>query len=663
MTVATEGTDGFKRFMRSANKYGFKVKVLGMGKEWRGRDVKNSADGGHKVNLLRNELTKYKNDKNLLIMFTESHDVVLTDGPDAVRERFAKFDARVVFSADAFCWPDTTLKDKYPPVKPNEKRYLNSRGFIGYAPDLYQIVHYNALKDDGDDQSYYTSIFLDRLLGVQWNIKLDTKSNIFQNLHGSLGDVKLKYLGTHSFLYNSATATTPVVVNGNGPVEVRTEFNRVANYLADGWTTSSGCLSCQEDRFTLHGFKMYALPTILMGLFVEQPTPFIREFFRRIAALNYPKRKIGLFIHNKEELHIKDVARFLDKHSKEYRSVTHISPFSNIGNAVARNLGLEKCVEQNCQYYFSVDSVAQLTDPDTLNTLIGQNRTIISPMLSIPRTLASNFWGTLNEEGFYALSEDYMDLVEARKRGLWNVPFLMSAILIKGSLVDKLRAAHVSTARITPAMAFCQRARDLGYFMFVTNQQRHGHLINADNFETHHVHNDLYNLFENPHDWHLRYLHENYSVVLMENVQAVQDPHNEGLYVRFPTVDLDMRDVEFDRHWLFILAGAVRRSFVVFGSTPEIQFSRINIIVRYRPDEQAYLGPHDINAAFTVNIALNAAGVDFQGGGLRFTRYDCAINSTRKGWMLLHPGRLTHHHERLRVTNGTRYILISNVSL
>ncbi len=50
-----------------------------------------------------------------------------------------------------------------------------------------------------------------------------------------------------------------------------------------------------------------------------------------------------------------------------------------------------------------------------------------------------------------------------------------------------------------------------------------------------------------------------------------------------------------------------------------------------------------------------------QGGGCRFERYNCNVTSTRKGWMMMHPGRLTHLHEGLRVTKGTRYIQISFV--
>jgi hypothetical protein len=45
----------------------------------------------------------------------------------------------------------------------------------------------------------------------------------------------------------------------------------------------------------------------------------------------------------------------------------------------------------------------------------------------------------------------------------------------------------------------------------------------------------------------------------------------------------------------------------------------------------------------------------------RFLRYNCSITGTKKGWMLLHPGRLTHYHEGLRTVAGTRYIMVSFV--
>lgn len=54
-------------------------------------------------------------------------------------------------------------------------------------------------------------------------------------------------------------------------------------------------------------------------------------------------------------------------------------------------------------------------------------------------------------------------------------------------------------------------------FMYVSNRVDFGHLINAENFETHHVNNELYQIFENRWDWEQRYIHENYSESLNPN--------------------------------------------------------------------------------------------------------------------------------------------------
>ena len=36
-----------------------------------------------------------------------------------------------------------------------------------------------------------------------------------------------------------------------------------------------------------------------------------------------------------------------------------------------------------------------------------------------------------------------------------------------------------------------------GHFMYVSNLHEYGRLIKPDNFETHHLHNDIFNIFEN----------------------------------------------------------------------------------------------------------------------------------------------------------------------
>ena len=59
---------------------------------------------------------------------------------------------------------------------------------------------------------------------------------------------------------------------------------------------------------------------------------------------------------------------------------------------------------------------------------------------------------------------------------------------------------------------------------------------------------------------------------------------------------------------------------------------------------------------------MNRRGIDFQGGGVRYVRYNCSVLDHEVGWSLIFPGRLTHLHEGLPVTSGTRYITVSFIN-
>ena len=45
--------------------------VVGMHQPWKGGDVLYHPGGGHKINLLKESLAEYKDDENLVIMFTD----------------------------------------------------------------------------------------------------------------------------------------------------------------------------------------------------------------------------------------------------------------------------------------------------------------------------------------------------------------------------------------------------------------------------------------------------------------------------------------------------------------------------------------------------------------------------------------------------------------
>lgn len=163
------------------------------------------------------------------------------------------------------------------------------------------------------------------------------------------------------------------------------------------------------------------------------------------------------------------------------------------------------------------------------------------------------------------------------------------------------------------------------------------------------------------------------------------DARLEGGKENVPTVDIHMKQVGWQEHWLHFLNLFVMpmqqkifpgyyssvsnrnqklfdtkivKFFVFYCQPPKAPLS---FVVRYRIGEQEFLKPHNDASTYTINIALNKPDIDFLGGGCRFVRRNCSVQSTRKGWVTLHPGRLTHLHEGLKITNGTRYIMVSFV--
>ena len=234
----------------------------------------NFPGGGYKVNLLKEALKPYKSDSNRIVLFSDSYDVIFLADLSSILEKFKKSGARVLFGAELFCWPDSNLKQSYPPVESNGYKYLNSGMFIGYASNIYDILISSPLKDDDDDQLFYTKVFLKAEMRAKHGIKLDNKAEIFQNLHGLTSDVSLELIGEGlTVLLNKKFNTHPSLVHGNGPS--KTILNNYGNYLAEAFSDGS-CRTCLENNVPdekLENFK------IIVAFFIEQPTPFLRVSF------------------------------------------------------------------------------------------------------------------------------------------------------------------------------------------------------------------------------------------------------------------------------------------------------------------------------------------------------------------------------------------------
>ncbi|XP_061664656.1 multifunctional procollagen lysine hydroxylase and glycosyltransferase LH3 isoform X1 [Syngnathoides biaculeatus] len=698
ITAATEETDGFLRFMRTAREFNYTVKVLGLGEEWKGGDVARTVGGGQKVRWLKKELLKHSEREDLVVLFVDSYDVVFASGPEELLYKFLRLGHRVLFSAEGFCWPDQRLAPKYPAVH-SGKRYLNSGGFMGFAPEVNTMVQQWKLKDDDDDQLFYTKIYLDRTQRTKLNMTLDHRSRIFQNLNGAVDEVVLKFERAKVRVRNVAYDTLPVVIHGNGPTKL--QLNYLANYVPTAWTYEEGCGICDDDLLFFDEIDQQDMPLVHVAVFIHHATPFMEDFLERLTALNYPLARLHLFIHNNVVYHERHIHQFWQRHRALFPDAVLIGPEENLQEDRARKMAVEACrKDSRCDYYFSIDSDVVLTNPDTLRILMEENKSVIAPMLSKPGKLWSNFWGALSAEGYYSRSEDYIEIVQGKRIGLWNVPYMSQAYLVKGSVLrSKLSKVNLyEDPNLDPDMAFCRRVREQGVFMFVSNRDDFGRLVSSNNFNTSRLHPDMWQIFDNPLDWRAKYIHENYSKIFEDQKSFVEQPcpdvywfpafsekmcddlvetmedygewsggkHRDerlaGGYENVPTVDIHMNQIGFEKEWLKFLKEYIApiTEKLYPGYSPKAQ-AIMNFVVRYRPDEQPSLRPHHDSSTFTINIALNSKDVDYQGGGCRFLRYDCKVESPRKGWSFMHPGRLTHYHEGLPTTSGTRYIMVSFV--
>ena len=69
---------------------------------------------------------------------------------------------------------------------------------MGYAPELWQILNSGEITNDADDQRFYTKVYLDTEKRQQLQIKLDHRSDLFQNLNGAESDIELRFSGMNS---------------------------------------------------------------------------------------------------------------------------------------------------------------------------------------------------------------------------------------------------------------------------------------------------------------------------------------------------------------------------------------------------------------------------------------------------------------------------------
>lgn len=149
-----------------------------------------------------------------VVMFIDGYDVLVDAGADAILKEFDAIIGgrpKILFAAEAVCFPDKHLADSYPKVT-SPYKYLNGGGYMATVGVLRDALDRHMKLDDPkfhaiDDQREWTRVFLSTDA-----IVLDNDARVFLCLKDAEDHVRQTDRGW----FNVATQSYPLVFHGNG---------------------------------------------------------------------------------------------------------------------------------------------------------------------------------------------------------------------------------------------------------------------------------------------------------------------------------------------------------------------------------------------------------------------------------------------------------------
>ncbi|XP_068096230.1 procollagen galactosyltransferase 2 isoform X2 [Hyperolius riggenbachi] len=239
-------------------------------------------------------------------------------------------------------------------------------------------------------------------------------------------------------------------------------------------------------------------PSVLIAIIARNSAHTLPYFLDCIDKLDYPKNRIAIWAatdHNIDNTTavlrewLKNVQQLY--HFVEWRPMSdpqsytdefgpkHWPPSRFAHVMKLRQAALRTAREKWSDYIFYIDVDNFLTNPQALNLLIEENKTVVAPMLE-SRTLYSNFWCGMTPQGYYKRTPDYILIREWKKTGCFPVPMIHSTMLIdlrkEASLQLQFFPPHEDfTWSFDDIIVFAFSCRQAGIQMFLCNKEHYGY--------------------------------------------------------------------------------------------------------------------------------------------------------------------------------------------
>lgn len=618
---------GTETLMRSAKTFGY---------SWLA--IRRTHDRIHDLLHLREKLSAMPAGR--IVLLTRSNRSVLQVGCAALVERWQTFNTTVLVAAKSG-GPDAVA-------------------MIGTSQSLAFIIS-SFVAFDSDDHALQSRMW-QREADV--SVRVDHSGLLFQNMTNL---DKTLWSCKHPHYAFERDGHLPAFVYG----DASNSFVSLSNYAAAAFRPFYG--------FTRHVRQTVVLRRIAIGLFIGK-SAFRREFLQSVRALEVSDFD-ELFTHrlpNAEALLLGDSWKRHELRDDDDEST-------------AKSIFLELAHERQCDFALLLDSDVILMRSDLVTELTQWNKSIVSAHSQRYRSLWSNYWTGMTPDGWYERSFDTVDLYQRKRVGLFQVTFARAIVLVRRDVFPFLSSSYRRNSGKGHDLArrVAVDALHVGVPMYVDNRHEFGRLLASEEaLNPSSEHPELFESERDPDLWAARFLVEPVSAdSVFEEVcpdafgaRFFSDEFCESLiaeaekcdcwssgahddtrlrsgYENVPTQDIHLVQIGWASQWASILNQFIQphiRKF--YTGVSLLRPVSLAFVVRYSMFGQRKLEPHNDASHVTTTVVLNSA---FEGGGVYFTRYNCTHVSREPGFLLMHPGRVTHNHEAHAITNGTRYVLVS----
>lgn len=240
-------------------------------------------------------------------------------------------------------------------------------------------------------------------------------------------------------------------------------------------------------------------PTVVIAIIARNAAHSLPYYFGALERLNYPKDRVSIWAatdHNSDNTTavLKEWLTVMQKyyHYVEWRPMDQ--PISYAGEfgpkhwpnsryeyvMKLKQAALNFARKRWADYILYADTDNILTNPETLNLLIAENKSVIAPMLD-SQGAYSNFWCGITPQGYYRRTAEYFPTRHRHRLGCYPVPMVHSTVLLnlrkEGMRKLAFYPPHVDYSWPYDdiiVFAFSCRAADIQ--MYICNKERYGYV-------------------------------------------------------------------------------------------------------------------------------------------------------------------------------------------